>query len=115
MRHPSTLQKGRHTLSAECAARGSYRARRPWESPLYRLIDALYEKVKGVWEERFEQRYGFWRGFVDDVSQRYLSCGDFRAGFARVLCRTCQEELLVALSCSRAARAATPRDERSGP
>ena len=27
----------------------------------------LYERVKGVWEERFERSYGFWRGLVDEV------------------------------------------------
>ncbi len=78
---------------------GFYRARNPQQTPLYRLVEALYEKVKGVWEERFEQRYGFWRGFVDDVVQRYLDCGRFEAGFARVKCKDCGDEFLVATSC----------------
>ena len=59
-------------MGAECAARGLYRPRRPEQTPLDRLVEGLYDKVKGLWEERFEQRYGFWRGFVDDVVQRYL-------------------------------------------
>jgi hypothetical protein len=42
---------------------------------LYRLVEALYDTVKGVWEERFEQRFGFWRGFVDGVVGAYLDCG----------------------------------------
>ena len=62
-------------------------------------MEAIYEKVKGLWEDRFESKYGSWRGFVDDVVQRYLDCGRFEAGFARVFCRSCQDELLVALSC----------------
>jgi hypothetical protein len=42
-------------------------ARRPKESPLCRLADDCYEAVKGTWEDRFEAKYGRWRGFVDDI------------------------------------------------
>jgi len=31
---------------------------------LYRLVEAHYEEVKGHWEERFEARYGYWRGLL---------------------------------------------------
>ena len=40
--------------------------------------------MRGQWEERFERRYGFWRGFVDEQVRRYLDCGLFENGFARV-------------------------------
>jgi hypothetical protein len=30
---------------------------------------------KGRREDRFEKRYGRWRGFVDNVVWRYLDCG----------------------------------------
>jgi hypothetical protein len=53
----------------------------------------------GQWEERFESRYGRWRGFVDEVVARYLDCGVFDAGFARVQCRDRHAEYLVACSC----------------
>jgi hypothetical protein len=33
-----------------------YRPRRPTETPLYKLLESLYERVKGCWEERFEGR-----------------------------------------------------------
>ncbi len=61
-------------------------------TPLYRLFDALYEEVRGQWEERFERRYGFWRGFVDEQVWRYLDCGLFENGFARVRCPECRAE-----------------------
>jgi hypothetical protein len=48
-----------------CTGRGT-RARHP-----YRLFDELYDEVKGQWEERFERRLGFWRGFVDEQVRRY--------------------------------------------
>lgn len=44
-------------------------------TPLYRLLESLYERLKGCWEERFERCYGFWRGLVDGVVARYLDCG----------------------------------------
>ena len=70
-----------------------------------------------MWEDRFERRYGFWRGFYDTAVARYLDCGLFEsglrsssfgqarrsfaeaAGFARVKCTKCPNEFLVAFSC----------------
>jgi hypothetical protein len=76
-----------------------YRPRDPRKTALWGLLDTLYERVKGEWEERFERRYGFWRGLTDEVVARYLDCGDWNSGFARVRCRKCPEEFLVAFSC----------------
>ena len=59
-----------------------YRPRNARASPLYQLLEAYYEDVKAVWEERFEKKYGYWRGFVDTVVARYLDCGVSDAGFA---------------------------------
>ena len=42
-----------------------YRPRRPQQTPLYRLLESLFEPVKLCWEERFEARYGFWQGCWD--------------------------------------------------
>jgi hypothetical protein len=36
---------------------------------------------------------------VDEVVARYLDCGIWQSGFARVRCRRCPEEFLVAFSC----------------
>ena len=55
--------------------------------------------VKGEWEERFESRFGFWRGFVDGAVARYLDCGILENGFARVRCADCHKDVLVAFSC----------------
>jgi hypothetical protein len=63
------------------------------------LLDARYEAVKGKWEERFEPRFGFWRGFVDGAVGRYLDCGILENGFARVRCGNCHKDMLVAFSC----------------
>jgi len=55
--------------------------------------------LKGSWEERFERQYGFWRGLADEAVARYLDCGVWDNGFARVRCRKCPQEFLVAFSC----------------
>ncbi len=57
-----------------------YRPRNARASPLYQLLEAYYEDVKAVWEERFEKKFGFWRGFVDAVVARYLDCGVAEGG-----------------------------------
>ena len=86
-------------MSAEWAPAGVYRPRNPRATPLYRLVDACYDEVKGQWEERFARRYGFWRGFVDEQVRRFLDCGLFDSGFARIRCPDCREEYLLAFSC----------------
>jgi len=48
--------------------------RNPRKTPLFHLLEALYDTVMGVWEERIEACYGFWRGRWDDVVARHLDC-----------------------------------------
>ena len=84
-------------MAQSCAAR--YRARNPRATPLYRLFETHFDEVKGQWEERFERRCGFWRGFVDEQVRRYLDCGLYENGFARIRCPDCAEEYLLAFSC----------------
>ena len=62
-------------------------------------MEAHYEDVKASWEDRFERRYGFWRGFVGDVVLRYLDCKAPEGGFARLRCQACGAEKLLTLSC----------------
>ena len=76
-----------------------YQQRNPQSTPLYFLVDSLYEKVKAMWEERFERSHGFWRGFLDDIVARFLDCGVLECGFARVFCDHCKDEYLLPYSC----------------
>ena len=80
-------------MAQACAAR--YRARNPRATPLYRLFETHFDEVRGQWEERFERRCGFWRGFVDEQVRRYLDCGLSENGFARIRCSDCAEEYLL--------------------
>jgi hypothetical protein len=76
-----------------------YCPRDPSATALFGLLESLYERVKGLWEDVFEKRYGFWRSFVEQAVFRYLDCGIFERGFARVRCRRYAAEDLVAFSC----------------
>ena len=76
-----------------------YRPRNARASPLYQLFETYYDEVKAVWEERFETKFGFWRGFVDTAVARYLDCGVAEGGFARLKCEACGSERLLTLSC----------------
>jgi len=84
-------------VATSCPA--AYRARSPRATSLYRLFETHFEEVRGQWEERFERRFGFWRGFVDEQVRRYLDCGLFENGFVRIRCPDCAEEYLLAFSC----------------
>ena len=55
--------------------------------------------MREQWEERYEGRYGFWRGFADRAVGAYLDCGILDNGFARVRCGACRAEFLVTFSC----------------
>jgi hypothetical protein len=76
-----------------------YRPRQARKTPLYQLVEKYYEDVKAAWEDRFEKKYGRWRGFIDNVVWRFLDCGVEEAGFARLKCESCGREKLLTLSC----------------
>jgi len=78
-----------------------YRPRNPRESAYYRCVEDHCERFEQVYEERFERRYGFFRPYVKKVIYRYLDCGDPHNGFARVRCKDCGHEYLLAFSCKR--------------
>jgi hypothetical protein len=77
----------------------AYRPRHPQATALFRLLEQLYERVSLLWEERFEPRYGPWRGFYDQAIARYLDCGILERGFVRVYCDACRHDFVVAFSC----------------
>lgn len=80
-------------------AGGVDRPRHPQESPFYRLVECFYPEFEAVYEERYQERYGFWRPIIGTVVRKFLECGDLKQGFARVRCPECHEELFVPFSC----------------
>ena len=81
------------------AGGGFYRPRRPKETPFYQLVEEFYPQFKAVYQERYQERYGFWRSAIDTAVEKFLECGDLQHGFARVRCRDCRQEFFVAFSC----------------
>jgi len=78
-----------------------YRPRKPHLTPLYQCVQERYEALEQLWPERFEKRYGFWRPHLKEAMVRYLTCGDFHEGFARIRCEKCGTERILACSCKR--------------
>jgi hypothetical protein len=78
-----------------------YEPRNPWTSDYYRCIEAHFEDLRQVWDDRYSKRYGYFRSYILDVIYKYLDCGDLHCGFARVKCKDCGHEFILAFSCKR--------------
>jgi hypothetical protein len=78
-----------------------YRPRKPQESQYYQCIEDHFERFEQVYDDRFAKQYGFFRSYVKMVIYRYLDCGILHNGFARVRCKDCGHEYLLAFSCKR--------------
>ena len=78
-----------------------YCPRNPQSSDYYRCVEDYFETFVGIYDEHFSRQYGFWRPYVEQVIYRYLDCGDPHNGFARVKCKDCDHEYLLAFSCKR--------------
>ena len=78
-----------------------YRPRNPRASQYYQCVEDHFETLEQVYDERFSRQYGFFRSYVRQVIYRYLDCGILHNGFARVRCKDCGHEYLLAFSCKR--------------
>ena len=65
---------------------GFYRPRQPKKTAFYQLVERFYPQFKAVYEERYQERYGFWRPIIATAVEKFLECGDLQQGFARVRC-----------------------------
>ena len=79
---------------------GVYRPRQPQDSDYYHCIEDYFEIFVQVYDVHFSRQYGFWRPYVEQVIYRYLDCGDLHNGFARVKCKDCSHEYLLAFPCN---------------
>lgn len=76
-----------------------YRPRLPQKTPFYQLVQRFYPEFEAVYEDRYQERYGYWRPAITKAVTKFLGCGDPRQGFARVRCPQCRYEFFVAFSC----------------
>jgi hypothetical protein len=84
-----------------------YRARNPKGSPLWRCLDAHFDTFLDIYPEVYEREYGFLRPIIPEVVEKFMGCGDFAKGFARVRCDHCAHEYLLALRSPLRARSST--------
>jgi hypothetical protein len=78
-----------------------YRPRNPQSSDYYRCVEDYFETFVRIYDDHFSRQYGFGRPYLEKVVYRYLDCGDLHNGFARVKCKNCGHEYLLAFSCKR--------------
>ena len=78
-----------------------YRPRNPQDSDYYRCVEDHFETFLQIYDDHFSRQYGFWRPYLENVIYRYLDCGNPHNGFARVKCKVCGHEYLLAFSCKR--------------
>jgi hypothetical protein len=64
-------------------------------------VEDHLERLEQVYDEIFARQYGFFLPYVRQVIYRYLDCGILHNGFARVKCKGCGYEYLLAFSCKR--------------
>jgi hypothetical protein len=66
----------------------AYRARRPKLSPLWQCLDAHFDAFADIYPETYEHDFEFLRPIISEVVGKFMGCGDFAKGFARVRCDT---------------------------
>jgi len=86
-------------LPLDNKSNSSYRTRNPKNSVYFHVVQDNYEQLEGTWEDRYQQKFGYFRSFVINVIYKYLECGDPHFGFARVKCEECNHEYLLPFSC----------------
>jgi hypothetical protein len=81
------------------ASAGVYRPRHPERTVLYRVVAQHFEPFVQVYDERFAPNRGPLSPVAQEAANRYLDCGIFACGFARLRCSECGHDYLVAFSC----------------
>lgn len=76
-----------------------YRQRHPEQTAFYQCLEGYWDEFKPAYEYFYEKDYGPLRPVVEKTVDRFLECGIFRHGFARVRCGGCHHEYLLAFSC----------------
>jgi Transposase zinc-binding domain len=82
------------------AAPRKYQQRRPERTALYGIIQEHLESFLTHAHESSGKRLP---KYVENEFRRYLECGIHAHGFARTVCETCGDELLLRFSCKRRA------------
>jgi hypothetical protein len=68
---------------------------------VYKIFNRAYAEFRTVYDEKYQKKYGFFRPVIDKEVEKYLKCGIFEYGFARIRCenKSCKREFLLPFSC----------------
>ncbi|MGH9338628.1 MAG: IS91 family transposase [Acidobacteriota bacterium] len=78
---------------------GTYRPRHPETTAFYQCLEDYWPEFQESYPYFYERDHGPLRPVVEKTVERFLDCGIFHQGFARVRCRDCDNEYLLAFSC----------------
>jgi hypothetical protein len=78
-----------------------YRPRQPQDADYYSCVENYFETFAQEYEDHFSRQYGFWRPYIEKEIYRYLDYGNLNHVFARMKCKDCGHECLLAFSCQR--------------
>jgi hypothetical protein len=76
-----------------------YKPRHPKRTKLWQCLHVHFDDYLNHYKEKHEKTYGYLRPIIEDVVNKYLKCGDLSKGFARIVCKKCKPEYLLAFSC----------------
>jgi hypothetical protein len=68
--------------------KGVYQPRNPQASGLYQCLAQHFDGFESIYEDAYQERYGFYRSVIRKVVKKFLDCGDLTQGFARVQCES---------------------------
>ncbi len=65
--------------------------------PVYRILSRAYADFKAVYDIKYQKKYAVFRSVIDKEVEKFLRCGIYEYGFARIKCenKDCKEEYLL--------------------
>jgi len=81
-----------------------YVPRKADQTPLFKLVKDHYHSFKETYNQHYAQKYGFFRPEIEKELNKFIKCGIFKYGFARIKCKDenhkgCKEEYYRPFSC----------------
>lgn len=76
-----------------------FRGWKPHESPLWQLLDDVFDEFEKLLRRSFSREYRFFCPVISHNVPKYQYCGVLHQGFSQVCCPTCDHEHLFALCC----------------
>jgi hypothetical protein len=94
----STIRFEQHAGAASAPLLPRYRPRQPQRTLLHRIVHQHLETMLDEAAAQTDHGFGYPR-FIARNFRTFLGCGDLSRGFARLRCKSCGYERLLAFSC----------------